>query len=175
MVSGLFHSTFGRFFPGFSQTIKGAGHRFGLAALALSLSTIAFSMPTSAVARPAVSVEVNHSTRLALRGAAASVIVGNPAIADVTVIDARTVYVMGRGPGSTTISVLDANGRPVWEGLVAVNPARNAGMVTVYRGRARTDMQCSGGCTPIAPAASQGATNPSGTAVPPPLQTPVQP
>lgn len=176
MVSGLFQGAFGRVSPGCMMIVRGAGRGFGLAIVAMSLAVGAFADSGAAAARPAVSVEVNHSARLALRGAAASVIVGNPAIADVTVVDARTVYVMGRGLGSTTISVLDANGRAVWEGLVAVSPARSAGVVTVYRGRNRTDMQCGGGCTPITPSDSQSSgTSGSGALTPPPPQAPTMP
>ncbi len=176
MVSGLFQRTMSRVFPGCTRMIKAVGRGFAMAGLAMSVAVTALAVPQAAVARPSVTVEVNHSTRLALRGAAASVIVGNPAIADVTVIDARTVYVMGRGLGSTTISVLDANGRAVWEGLVAVSPARSAGVVSVYRGRTRTDMQCGGGCTPMTPTGpnASGSSN-SGTLPPPMPQAPTMP
>ena len=88
-----------------------------LAALAL----IATAVATTAVAqsRP-LNVEIDRSARVALRGSAASVIVGNPAIADVTVVDANTLYIVGKGYGVTEVVAVDAIGRPLFQNQVVV-------------------------------------------------------
>ena len=112
------------------------------------LTALAILVPGTALAqsRP-LKVEVDHVARLDLRGAAASVIVGNPQIADVTVVDAHTLYVSGRDYGVTEIVVLDAAGRNIYQGQVVVSGA-SAGAVRVWRGAAVTNMACAASCAP---------------------------
>ena len=62
----------------------------------LSLLALGAAAPALAQSRP-LSVEIDHTARLNLRGAAASVVVGNPQIADVTVVDEHTLFISGRG------------------------------------------------------------------------------
>lgn len=105
-----------------------------------------------------LSVPLNHSVRLGLSGSAASVVIGNPSIADVTVVDSRTLFLSGKSVGSTDVAVVDALGRTIYSADVAVSSPR-AGHVAVYRGgekTARTDMACSPRCE-IAPKAPDGA------------------
>ena len=112
--------------------------RFALAALALA----AAGGPAAAAS---LVVPIDQSTRLNIAGSAASVLVGNPAIADVTVIDSHTLYVLGRGYGATDLVVLDRDGRPLFTGDLVVGSA-DAGRVSIYRGAARTDLACAPGC-----------------------------
>lgn len=111
-----------------------------------------------------LNVEVNHITRLNLNGSAASVIVGNPQVADVTVVDAHTLYVSGRASGVTEIAVLDGLGRTIYQGEVIVSgPA--SGQVRVWRGAAVTHMACGNTCSPSGADAS-GPTMPATPATP---------
>ena len=55
-----------------------------------------------------------------LRGAAASVIVANSQIADVTVVDASTLFITGKGYGLTEIVAVDAIGRTLFQGQIVV-------------------------------------------------------
>ena len=112
-----------------------------IAALALTLSAAG----AGAACAASLSVPLDRSVRLTVPGAAASVVVGNPAVADVTVVDTHTLFVSGRGFGSTDIVVLDASGRVLVSTDVSVSPP-NTGHVSVYRGAARTDLACSPGC-----------------------------
>jgi hypothetical protein len=96
-------------------------------------------------AASALVVGIDQTTRLNIPGAAASVLVGNSAIADVTVIDSHTLYVLGRGYGATDIVVLDRDGRPLYTADLVVGSA-DSGRVSIYRGPARTDMACAPGC-----------------------------
>ena len=50
-----------------------------------------------------LNIEIDQAQRVQLRGPAGSVIVGNPAIADVTVVDSNTLYITGKGYGVTEI------------------------------------------------------------------------
>ena len=114
---------------------------FALAALAPAPLALAQSR--------GLSVEVDHITRLNLNGSAASVIVGNPQIADVTVVDANTLYVSGRSAGVTEIAVLDGLGRTIYQGDVVVS-GPSAGQVRVWRGASVTHMACGATCSPTA-------------------------
>src|SRR5262249_39934891 len=69
------------------------------------------------------------------------VYVGNPTIADVTVIDATHVFVLGKSFGSTNIVALDATGSQTAEHKVTVLN-REANVVTVQRGTARSTFNC---------------------------------
>jgi Flp pilus assembly secretin CpaC len=111
----------------------------------LSGSLILSGLLVSAAAADTLTVPIDHSTRLSVRGAAASVVVGNPQVADVTVVDSHTVFVSGRGYGETDVIVLDAAGRTLYAGEVMV-AAVSGGQVSVYRGAARTDMACAPNC-----------------------------
>jgi Flp pilus assembly secretin CpaC len=106
------------------------------------------------VAAKALVVPINHAARLNISGTAASVVVGNPAIADVTVVDSHTVYVMGKGYGTTDVVVLDNRGRTLFGGDVTVAAA--GGSVSVYRGATKTSAACNPSCIETADqAASQ--------------------
>ena len=59
--------------------------------------------------------------RIPLRAAAGSVIVGNPLIADVTVVDSNTLYITGKGYGITEIVAVDAIGRTVFQRQIVVS------------------------------------------------------
>jgi len=92
-----------------------------------------------------LTVPIDHSVRLNVAGSASSVLVGNPAVADVTVVDSHTVFVLGRGYGQTDVVILNRDGQTVYSGEVTV-AAVGGGRVSVYRGPARTDMACAPGC-----------------------------
>lgn len=94
-----------------------------------------------------LNVDIDQSARVQLAAPAGSVIVGNPRIADVTVVDARTLYVTGRGYGVTEVVAVDANGRPVFQSRVVVT-AGDTGQVRVWRGAQATEMACASTCSP---------------------------
>jgi Flp pilus assembly secretin CpaC len=74
----------------------------------------------------------------------ATVYVGNPAIADINMIDARHAFVIGKGFGSTNIVALDADGKEVFDAPVAVMAtAGNADSTLVLnRGTQRVTYSC---------------------------------
>jgi hypothetical protein len=106
------------------------------------------------VAAKALVVPINHSARVNIAGAAQSVVVGNPSIADVTVIDSHTVYVTGKSYGATNLVVLDRTGHALFDGDVTVASA--GGSVSVYRGGQKSNVACDPGCTESSEIASGG-------------------
>jgi hypothetical protein len=79
----------------------------------------------------------------------ATVYVGNPAIADVTMIDARHAFVQGKTYGRTNIVALDRDNAPVFNTHVSVSGGEGGGTVTLNRGAQRITLNCAGGrCEP---------------------------
>lgn len=103
-----------------------------------------------------LSVPIDHTVKLALRGPAASVVVGNPAVADVQVVDSHTVFVAGRGFGTTDVTVIDSLGRTIFSSDIQVSPPKK-GQVAVYRGNTRSDLSCDPACGPSVTAGGTAA------------------
>lgn len=117
-----------------------------LAALASAALLLA---PTAGSAQSAsLNVEIDQAQRVQLRGPAGSVIVGNPAIADVTVVDANTLYITGKGYGVTEIVAVDQIGRTVFQSQIIVTDGAGAGRVRIWRGGQATEMACASSCSP---------------------------
>lgn len=112
-------------------------------------ATALLAGPGLAVAQSGrISVEVDQAQRVQLSGPAGSVIVGNPAIADVTVVDANTLYITGKGYGVTEIVAVDSIGRTVFQSQVVVTAGSGVGQVRVWRGGQATEMACASSCSP---------------------------
>ncbi len=112
-----------------------------LAALALTAA------PAVALAQSTMNVEIDRSSRVQLAGAAASVIVGNPQIADVSVVDANTLFITGKGYGVTEVVAVDGVGRTLFQREVVVTGG-STGSVRVWRGAQATEMACASSCAP---------------------------
>ena len=109
-------------------------------------ATLALAMPAFAQERP-LDVKLDQATRVQLRAPAGSVIVANPRIADVTVTDARTLFITGKSYGLTEIIAVDALGRPLFQSQVVVSTG-STGSVRVWRGAQATEMACGSSCAP---------------------------
>ena len=129
-----------------------------IAALA---STVLLVAPAIGTAQSAsLNVEIDQAQRVQLRGPAGSVIVGNPAIADVTVVDSNTLYITGKGYGVTEIVAVDAIGRTVFQSQVVVTDGAGAGRVRVWRAGQATEMACAASCSPSVRSAGSDAPTP---------------
>lgn len=122
-----------------------------------ALSCLALTAFGGEAIAASLSVPLDRSVRLSVPGSAASVVIGNPEIADVTVVDSHNIFVSGRSFGSTDIHVLDADGRVLVSTDLVVSPS-SSGHVSVYRGPTRTDLSCSPVCEG-APASSARASS----------------
>lgn len=111
-------------------------------------ATLALAMPALAQERP-LDVKLDQATQVRLRAPAGSVIVANPRIADVTVTDARTLFITGKSYGLTEIIAVDALGRPLFQRQVAVSPGET-GSVRVWRGGEAIEVACGARCAPAA-------------------------
>lgn len=94
-----------------------------------------------------ISVNTNMARVLRIGEPAATVIIGNPGIADVTIQDATTLVITGKAYGQTNLIILDAAGEPIADTMVAVTQ-REAQTVTVFKGESRTSLSCEPTCQP---------------------------
>jgi len=90
-------------------------------------------------------VEVNQSRALKLDEPAAAVMIGNPAIADVTVLGPQLIYVQGRSYGKTNFVALDAKGKQISAFNVNV-VAQTESTVTLTRGAGQMTYNCTPRC-----------------------------
>jgi Flp pilus assembly secretin CpaC len=114
--------------------------RLILAALAATF----FAGP--ALADP-MQVGIDQSTRVRLTAPARDVLVGNPAIVDVTMLDTHNLVVVGKAYGTTHLMVVDTAGRTIIDRRLVVSaPAQ--GQVSVYRGPKAETYACGTHCEP---------------------------
>jgi Flp pilus assembly secretin CpaC len=118
-------------------------HRIVLAA-AFGLMTI---VPAAAEQSEPISVKVNMARILRISAPAATVIIGNPGVADITIQDPQTLVLTGRSYGQTNLIILDSAGNPVADTIVSVVQGQ-ADTVTVYMGTARQTLACQPVCQP---------------------------
>lgn len=115
--------------------------------------SLAMALLHGAVARAApqegeaVLVLVDHAKVVRLPERAQTVIVGNPAIADVSVQRNGVMVVTGKSFGVTNLIALDAGGALLAESLVRVGAASDA-VLTVQRGMERESYSCTPVCQP---------------------------
>lgn len=100
-----------------------------------------------AQAKPAIAVHVDEARVVWMNEPVATVIVGNPSIADVHVQSSKILIVTGKSFGSTNLIVLDAKGSPILNRPLEVR-ANQADVVTLRKGALRLTFNCSPVCQP---------------------------
>lgn len=115
--------------------------------VAICIATCLVFTGDGASAEEAITVRANMARVLRIDHPAATVIIGNPAIADVTIQDPSTLVLTGKSYGQTNMIILDANGEPITDTMVEVVQA-TADIVTVYQRSARTSLSCTPACQP---------------------------
>ncbi|SFD47902.1 type II and III secretion system protein family protein [Roseivivax sediminis] len=79
-----------------------------------------------------LNVPMNRAVVVESETAFAELSIANPAIADISSLSDRTIYVLGKAPGTTTLTILDENGR-----LISNVDVRVAADVTEFKERLR--------------------------------------
>jgi Flp pilus assembly secretin CpaC len=104
-----------------------------------------FTASTQVAAAEQIWLTMDQVRPYKLETPAQSIVVGNPAIADVTIRDNTNVLLFGKAPGLTNIYVFDENGEAVKNLTIRVRTP-SADMLTVHRGAARTTYNCTTNC-----------------------------
>lgn len=114
------------------------------ACVALLLS---LSVATSAFAVETITVALDRAKMIKVPDGTQTMVIGNPLVADVTLLKGNNSMVLtGRSFGTTNLILLDASGTPIAESLVEVTHA--PGALTVLRGNARESYSCTPTCAP---------------------------
>jgi len=98
----------------FNMIFKAATIGLSLAFAATSFSTPAEAQNLRVVKRgtsTALNVPMNRAVVVESETPFAELSIANPAIADISSLSDRTIYVLGKSPGITTLTILDASGK----------------------------------------------------------------
>ena len=125
-----------------SQRIR-ARARFGLRSFAVA----ALLWPAVCLGAPddKISVFVDQAKLLKMPAKVATIIVGNPLIADVTLQSGGIVVVTGKGYGATNFIAMDRSGDVLVDRQIMVEGPTER-LVTVYRGVERESYSCAPIC-----------------------------
>ena len=119
--------------------------------LVVALAWTLFSAVTiTATPAPAESVIVNvdEARILKLPERIATIVIGNPLIADATLQSGGILVITGKGYGATNLLALDRAGRVIMEKSVQVQGPVADNLVVVYKGVARESYSCTPECAP---------------------------
>ena len=114
--------------------------RFALVmACAIAPACEALAGPVSAP----ISVAMDNVTLVAFKAPVATVYIGNPSIADLTILDSKHVFVLGKRFGATNLIALGTDKKVIENDPVTVL-SRQAEAVTVFRGENTYNYVCTG-------------------------------
>jgi Flp pilus assembly secretin CpaC len=133
---------------GQKMTARTNGNRKRRAVLAFGQAAIAIAAAGFLSAQAEASgflVEINQSKALRLSSAASAVVVGNPSIAEVSVLGPKLIYVLGRSYGRTNVIALDVDGKQIADlDVNVVSPTSST--VTLTRGSGQLTYNCAPRC-----------------------------
>lgn len=124
------------------RTLSNAG-RAGLVLLLMG-AAVAAAQPEPL---PIVTVLVDNAKVIRLPEKTATVIVGNPIIAEVTPQKNGVLVLTGKSYGSTNLIALDTAGAMIAETMIRVEASRDA-TITVQRGMDQESLSCTPKCQP---------------------------
>ena len=109
-----------------------------------SLVTGVLLLPAAAIAEPTadnIAVNVDQAKLVKLPARVATIVVGNPLIADVTLQAGGILVVTGKGYGATNFIAMDRGGEILVDRVIQVQGPTDQ-LVTVYRGVERESYSC---------------------------------
>jgi hypothetical protein len=108
-----------------------------------------------ALAGSALSVPLDEVRVVAFSKPVATLYVGNPVIADVTIIDSRHAFVQAKAFGATNVVAIDSSGKQIANQQIVV-AAKGSSQVTLQRGTQQTTYSCTGGHCQATPQPGDG-------------------
>ena len=110
--------------------------------------TIIFAATLGAPAAQADTVTVNVDQALVMKlpERVATIVIGNPLIADAALQGSGVLVITGKGYGATNLLALDRSGRVVMDKTVQVLGASGGDLVVVYKGVERETYNCAPDC-----------------------------
>ena len=126
-----------------SRTMLRNPSPFSAKAFALGLLFVPMAVPSPAA--ESISVIVDQAKLVKLPEKVATIVIGNPLIADVSLQPGGMMVVTGKGYGSTNVMALDRQGTVLIDRMVQVEGPSDK-LVTVYRGVERESYSCTPVC-----------------------------
>jgi len=117
------------------------------AAVGLMLAAMLALTAPSAAASDQISVTLDRAQIFKMPESAKTLVIGNPIIADVSIIKNGLMVVTGKSYGLTNVIALDAQGRQISDTLIQVVGA-TVQLVTVQRGLEQETYHCAPICNP---------------------------
>jgi Flp pilus assembly secretin CpaC len=114
----------------------------------LSLGATAASAQIQAARPAALSVSTGQAAHISLAAPVRDIVVGDPTVADVSIVNERTLVVLGKKAGATTLLAFDARGRPLADRQVVVSDISDQAVV-VQRGVATSTYACGERCSKL--------------------------
>ena len=110
-----------------------------------SLAIAILLVPASAFAAPVptggpIAVNMDQAKLIRLPERAATIVIGNPLVADITLQPGGIIIVTGKSYGATNFVAMDRNGEVLLDRIILVEGAADP-IVTVYRGIEREILQ----------------------------------
>jgi hypothetical protein len=118
------------------------------ARVCLLVAAAVLASPAAGLAEPTadtIAVNVDQAKLVRLPGKVATIVVGNPLIADVTLQPGGMIVVTGKGYGATNFIALDRGGEILVDRQIQVEGPSDR-LVTVYRGIDRESYSCAPLC-----------------------------
>lgn len=115
--------------------------------LAVMLGGGVLTYPVAATEIQAIQVQTDQAHILRLDKPVKSVIIGNDAIADAVMQDAKTIVLTGRNNGVTNLVVMDQNGDTLLDEKVMVGQ-NDLATTRVFRGAKMSILSCTPICEP---------------------------
>ncbi len=124
--------------------------RFGSSLPAVAVFAAMLFVPANADAPgegKTITVALDQATIMKLPERVATLVIGNPLIADASLQPGGVVVVTGKGYGVTNFMALDRSGAVLTEKMIEVQGPRG-NLVVVYRGMQRESYDCAPKCQP---------------------------
>jgi Flp pilus assembly secretin CpaC len=122
------------------------------------LVTAVLSIAMANARADSVEVALDQARIMRLPAGVATIVIGNPLIADGSLQAGNLLVVTGKGYGTTNLMALDRGGRVLMDKDITVTGARQADLVTVYKGVERESYSCAPQCSPRVTTLGDGMT-----------------
>lgn len=110
-----------------------------------AVALLPFAAHAELGASASIDAVIDEARTVRLDTAAAQIIVGNPAIADVTPVNGHVLVVTGKSYGTTNLIVLDAGGREIFNAQLNVASGKTQ-VLRVFKGTAQMSLHCAPEC-----------------------------
>jgi hypothetical protein len=134
--------------PEYRMSFQSKRARMRAVFVARALAAGTMLLPVGGLAAPAndlIAVSVDQARLVKFPEKIATIVVGNPLIADVTLQAGGMVVVTGKSYGATNVIAIDRQGSVLMDRVIQVEGPTDK-VVTVYRGMSRETYSCAANC-----------------------------